>query len=224
MSFQKTCSICGETKILNHFSTKYQKRRKAICKDCVNEEQRNRRRVEVPGYLYIITNPAWVDQYKVGITLKDNVEERLAQYQTSSPLRDYEVVYKIYVEDVKNLEAKVHRHYNVLNEWVKDESVDHVIKVINNLIDKHDIEVSKPIPMHKELTLSPSAEKFYNEVKRRSRQRSIMVFDDRMLEKIHKSTGISVSSMRNIISTLRKVGLIVPVEGGERASYTIPKQ
>ena len=54
------------------------------------------------GYLYIITNQAWPGFVKVGVTL--DLKKRLQQYQTSSPFRDYKLVY--YIQHPKYLEAE----------------------------------------------------------------------------------------------------------------------
>ena len=45
-----------------------------------------------PGFVYLITNKAWPEWVKVGRTANPRV--RLRNYQTSSPLRDYEVILK----------------------------------------------------------------------------------------------------------------------------------
>ena len=45
------------------------------------------------GYLYIIKNKAWPDWVKIGIT--ENLDKRLNNYQTSSPFRDFEIMYKV---------------------------------------------------------------------------------------------------------------------------------
>lgn len=41
------------------------------------------------GFVYMITNPAWNEWCKIGITT--NMEKRLNSYQTSSPHRDFKI-------------------------------------------------------------------------------------------------------------------------------------
>ena len=72
------------------------------------------------GYLYIITNKAWVDWVKVGTTR--NLKNRLRTYQTSSPHRDYEVIYSIehpkYLQAEKNIKLQMSRFAKqTKNEW-----------------------------------------------------------------------------------------------------------
>jgi len=49
------------------------------------------------GYVYIIQNPAWPDWKKIGMT--DDLDKRLKQYQTSAPMRDYEIIHSISCKD-----------------------------------------------------------------------------------------------------------------------------
>jgi predicted GIY-YIG superfamily endonuclease len=72
------------------------------------------------GYLYIIQNPAWENWLKIGIT--DNLEKRLQTYQTSSPYRDYKLIYSLYHPEYKEAEKKIKESMrpfakNTKNEW-----------------------------------------------------------------------------------------------------------
>jgi len=73
------------------------------------------------GQVYIITNPAWEGWVKVGMAV--DASDRLKSYQTSSPLRDYQVLYIYNVSDRRKSEAEVHRelslHFEQKNEWFK---------------------------------------------------------------------------------------------------------
>lgn len=75
------------------------------------------------GYIYIITNPAWEGWVKIGKSI--NPKNRLKTFQTSSPFRDYELVYSIKTNDMTNLEYYIHLHlkdkdhYHENGEWFK---------------------------------------------------------------------------------------------------------
>jgi hypothetical protein len=72
-----------------------------------------------PGYIYIISNPLWPGYSKVGRARR--VSDRLRNYQTYSPHRDYRLNHSIPVQDRYLAEAVAHRHlagYRVLGtEW-----------------------------------------------------------------------------------------------------------
>lgn len=72
------------------------------------------------GYLYIIQNPAWPNWLKIGIT--DNLNKRLQSYQTSSPFRDYKLLYSLYHPQYKEAEKKIKDTMkpfakSIKNEW-----------------------------------------------------------------------------------------------------------
>jgi len=76
--------------------------------------------VTSPGYLYIITNKSWPGWLKIGTTR--NLNTRLQTYQTSSPFRDYEVVYSIkhpaYIQAEHNIKKQMERFAKqIKNEW-----------------------------------------------------------------------------------------------------------
>lgn len=58
------------------------------------------------GYVYVISNPAWEGWFKVGKAV--DADDRCKSYNTSSPLRDFKVEYKIYVEDRNKSEKIAH--------------------------------------------------------------------------------------------------------------------
>jgi len=58
------------------------------------------------GYVYVISNPAWEGWFKVGMAV--DAYDRCAQYQTSSPYRDYVVEYCKYFEDRRKAESSAH--------------------------------------------------------------------------------------------------------------------
>ena len=73
------------------------------------------------GQVYIITNPAWDGWVKVGMAV--DAHDRLKNYQTSSPLRDYCLLHVVDTPDRRKLEADVHNSLSGIfeqkNEWFK---------------------------------------------------------------------------------------------------------
>ena len=87
------------------------------------------------GHIYIVHNKAWPNWYKVGKAVI--AEDRLNGYQTSSPYRDYELLYAVEFDNRHRAETDVHKLLrNVLsddyysNEWFKAD-----IEVIQDMID-----------------------------------------------------------------------------------------
>ena len=58
------------------------------------------------GDIYVIHNAAWNSWYKVGKAL--DATDRLKGYQTSSPFRDYELLYFKFYEDYSTAESDIH--------------------------------------------------------------------------------------------------------------------
>ena len=69
------------------------------------------------GYVYAIHNPAWNNFVKIGVAI--DVYDRLKSYQTSSPLRDYELIGYVFSSDRLSLEKEIHHKFERNNEWVK---------------------------------------------------------------------------------------------------------
>lgn len=71
------------------------------------------------GQVYVIRNPAFPSWCKVGMAI--DAEDRLKQYQTSSPYRDYVLVAAWDVEDRREAEKQAHalleKHYERRGEW-----------------------------------------------------------------------------------------------------------
>ena len=66
------------------------------------------------GYVYIISNKAWSNWYKVGKAV--SADDRLNGYQTSSPYRDYELLYAVAVENRHQAEAQAHKKLKEISE------------------------------------------------------------------------------------------------------------
>jgi hypothetical protein len=71
------------------------------------------------GQVYVVRNPAFPSWCKVGMAV--DAEDRLKQYQTSSPYRDYVLVSAWDVEDRREAEKQAHalleQHYERRGEW-----------------------------------------------------------------------------------------------------------
>ena len=57
------------------------------------------------GYIYLISNPAFPQYLKVGIT--EDISARLSQYQTADPKRSYKIEYYIKHSKYKIAERKI---------------------------------------------------------------------------------------------------------------------
>ena len=82
------------------------------------------------GYVYVISNNAWPGKYKVGIA-KD-VTKRLNNYQTSDPLRGYQIEYKKQTPYFKEIEKMIHDTLPNEYEWVSAS-----LKTITDKINKY---------------------------------------------------------------------------------------
>ena len=73
------------------------------------------------GYVYIITNSAWPEWVKIGMAL--DAEDRLNGYQTSSPFRNYKLMYSVSTKDRRKAEAAAHKAAEKVaerrGEWFK---------------------------------------------------------------------------------------------------------
>ena len=58
------------------------------------------------GYVYAISNPAWPEWVKIGKAI--DADDRLSGYQTSSPMRDYKLIYSVPFKDRNTAERNAH--------------------------------------------------------------------------------------------------------------------
>tara|TARA_R110002072_G_scaffold97627_3_gene214661 strand:+ start:747 stop:1274 length:528 start_codon:yes stop_codon:yes gene_type:complete len=90
------------------------------------------------GQVYIISNPAWEGWVKVGMAV--DAQDRLKNYQTSSPLRDFQLLHVVNTPDRRKLEADVHNRlsdvFDQKNEWFKC-SPDIAKRFIDSAIGDH---------------------------------------------------------------------------------------
>jgi len=102
---------------------------------------------EGSGYVYVIVNDAWPDWVKLGCA-KD-ADDRLSNYQTYSPFRDYRIIAKISCDERYKKEKEMHKifhefsHTQSKSEWFK---IDRLlaIKLLNYQIQENDNERSMP--------------------------------------------------------------------------------
>jgi hypothetical protein len=88
------------------------------------------------GYVYIITNPAWLGFSKIGMS-KD-VLRRLKTYQTYSPNRDYSLHYYRWTPNARKAEAELFKNisgFSRKGEWFALNPDDATI-LLDNLMDR----------------------------------------------------------------------------------------
>ncbi len=73
-------------------------------------------------YVYVISNPAFVNMYKVGIA--SNCQARLNSYQTSDPNRGYHLQYKKHTHLFRSIEKHIHTTFDNQHEWVRGQLED----------------------------------------------------------------------------------------------------
>jgi hypothetical protein len=87
------------------------------------------------GEVYVITNKAWKGWIKVGMAI--DAEDRCKSYQTSSPLRDYELKYSQGFKDRRMAETTAHLLCDTVSkerqgEWFKM-PVKKAVELIKNI-------------------------------------------------------------------------------------------
>ena len=70
-------------------------------------------------FVYVISNPQYPDEYKVGIASEP--KRRLNQYQTSDPERQYKLEHQRKTVFFRELEAHIHATFPNKHEWVSGE-------------------------------------------------------------------------------------------------------
>ena len=91
------------------------------------------------GYVYILSNPAWEGWYKVGMAA--DINDRVSSYQTSSPLRDYQLEHYIVTADRRVAERKIHSELKKLCKGVAGEWFDVLLSEAINVLTKHIDEI-----------------------------------------------------------------------------------
>ena len=99
------------------------------------------------GYIYAISNPAWKGWLKLGMAI--DPKDRCNSYQTSSPLRDYKLIYSRFFKDRRKAESKMHMlaekvSKNTNSEWF-ELSKESAIEIINSVEDENVSSISSMI-------------------------------------------------------------------------------
>ena len=94
------------------------------------------------GIVYILSNSAMPGIYKIGITTRDDVSNRLREFFTTSVPVPFECEYACRVDDCKKVEAALHYAFdperiNPQREFFKTDP-DRVISILK-LLEKEDI-------------------------------------------------------------------------------------
>lgn len=90
---------------------------KLLCLSLIKFKQENKLPIK-EGFVYFISNPAWPNSFKVGMSIEP--KKRLASYQTYSPNRDYMLHHWSFWFDKRKGEKFVHDLYdsNRDHEWI----------------------------------------------------------------------------------------------------------
>lgn len=94
-------------------------------------KQRGGNYITIPeGLIYLISNPAWKNFIKVGMTI--DLDDRLKSYQTYSPLMDYKVEKYTFVQDRRKEEKELLKLVpNYESEWLPISYKERLIELIN---------------------------------------------------------------------------------------------
>jgi hypothetical protein len=79
------------------------------------------------GILYLISNPVYPGMYKVGIT--QDLNKRLATYQTYDPFRRFKVEHYRFVDDMRIEEKTILSKYQInisTGEWIDNKKVKEI--------------------------------------------------------------------------------------------------
>lgn len=85
------------------------------------------------GVVYLISNPAWPDHLKIGMTI--DLEKRLKSYQMYDPLKRYAVQNYEFVLDRKRVEESMLKTFNFhieSGEWIKYSDSVQVINCVRS--------------------------------------------------------------------------------------------
>ena len=86
-------------------------------------------------YVYVISNVAYPNEYKVGIAR--NVKQRIDSYQTSDPNRGYTLEFHVLTPHYRELEKHIHHTFENKHEWVRA-NVNDIQQEIQNFLKNED--------------------------------------------------------------------------------------
>lgn len=100
------CKSCyDERRILNKFKQKYGTGNRMLAKLLGHKTAKTFEKIK-EGQVYIIVNPAFPSWCKIGMAV--DAEDRLKQFQTSSPYRDYKLIATYDTSDRRKAEKFAH--------------------------------------------------------------------------------------------------------------------
>ena len=100
------CKTCyDERRILNRYKKRYGDSRTSLAKFIAHTNKKKFDTVKEVS-IYIIFNPSFPGWCKVGMAV--DAEDRLKQYQTSSPYRDYQLIKAYDTDDRRTAEKNAH--------------------------------------------------------------------------------------------------------------------
>lgn len=128
------CKSCyDERRILNRYKKRYGSLNKAIAR-LIYVSTKKKYDAVTEGQVYIIRNPAFPGWCKIGMAV--DAEDRLKQYQTSSPYRDYKLIKAYDTDDRRNYERAAHellaQSHERKGEWFYIQS-SVAIKILDEL-------------------------------------------------------------------------------------------
>lgn len=107
--------------IKSHNNFDYRLASKIACMNLVEFKKANK----IPckeGFAYIVTNPAWPNHYKVGMS--KHVKKRVQTYQTYSPYRDYKLEWFGFWFDAQKGEKQLRECFDsISHEWVIGDNI-----------------------------------------------------------------------------------------------------
>ncbi len=86
-------------------------------------------------YVYVVSNTAYPNEYKVGIAR--NVKQRIDSYQTSDPNRGYTLEFHVLTPHYRALEKHIHHTFENKHEWVRA-NVNDIQQEIQNFLKNKD--------------------------------------------------------------------------------------
>lgn len=99
--------------------------------------------MEKNGYLYIISNSAWPNWVKVGVT-KD-LKNRLHTYQTASPFRNYVVEYSLFHPEYLQAEKKIKETMQYFAKQIKNEWYEVDLHMAKSRLDEQLEEYNRKV-------------------------------------------------------------------------------
>lgn len=102
--------------------------------------------------MYIIESPAYPGWVKIGIT--GNLKKRLQVYQTSSPFRDYRLVYSVKHPDYKEAERRIRETMVYFAKGVRGEWYEIDLAIAKSRLDEQleEYERGGPLGIKEETT------------------------------------------------------------------------